>query len=134
MSRLLKLSTLFFILTVSLGLSSMFCITEARALNGLGVLSINARETGGVFEESFKTTRSGSRGQSYKYSKPTNEGPSPGIGHKSTVPSYRYSKPTQEGPSPGIGHKSVPSYKYSKPTQEGPSPGIGHKNVPGDYQ
>ena len=79
----------------------MLCITEARARTGLGVLSINARETGGVFEESSKTTRSGSRGQSYKYSKPTNEGPSPGIGHKS-VPSYRYSKPTQEGPSPGI--------------------------------
>ena len=105
MGRALKFSTLFFILTVSLWLSSMLFITEARALNGLGVPSINARETGGVFEESSKRTRSGSRGQSYKYSKPTHEGPSPGIGHKN-VPSYKYSKPTQEGPSPGIGQCS----------------------------
>lgn len=156
MGRALKFSTLFFILTVSLWLCSMLYITEARALNGLGTPSINARETGGVFEEySSKRTRSGSRGQSYKYSKPTQEGPSPGMGHKSvpsytyskpthegpspgighkSAPSYTYSKPTQEGPSSGIGHKSVPSYKYSKPTQEGPSPGVGHKNVPGDYQ
>lgn len=89
----LKFCTLFFILTVSIWLSSVPYITEARQLNGLGVPG-NAGETWGVFEKLFKIESSsglssGGRGHSYKYS--------------------RVTEITKPGPSPGEGHKNVPS-------------------------
>ena len=94
----LKFCTLFFVLTISIWLSSMPCITEARPLNGLGVPS-NAGETGGVFEklskiESSSGLSSGGRGHSYKYSRVTAEilkfGPSPGEGHKNVSSDYQW--------------------------------------------
>ena len=90
----LKFCTLFFVLIVSIWLSSILCITEVRPLNVLRVPS-NAGETWGVFEklskiESSSGLSSGGRGYSYKYSRVTAEN-------------------TQSGPSPGEGHKNVPS-------------------------
>ena len=93
----LKFCTLFFVLTVSIWLSSMPCITEARPLNGLGVPS-NVGETWGVFEklskiESSSGLSSSGRGHSYKYSGVTAEilkfGPSPGEGHKNVSSDYQ---------------------------------------------
>lgn len=93
----LKFCTLIFILTVSIWLSSVPYITEARQLNGLGVPG-NAGETWGVFEKLFKIESSsglssGGRGHSYKYSgvtEITKPGPSPGEGHKNVPSVYQW--------------------------------------------
>jgi hypothetical protein len=90
MGRGLKMAALFFILLVSLWLSSMLYLTEARPLNGLGLPGHDdiAGDIDSVSEELSKGVKETSGLSREKYTRTTREiitdgsGPSPpGEGH-----------------------------------------------------